>query len=73
MKKLQKMTDELDTKVDQDDSYQIGSEELDESDFKKRVLDTSVFMKLRFAENCADQKNFPVAVSTLKSIYKVII
>ncbi|CAL1269299.1 unnamed protein product [Larinioides sclopetarius] len=71
MKKLQKMIEESDAKIDQDDSCQIGSEHLDDCDYKKHILDTSVLMKLKFAEDCADQKNFPVAVSTLKSIYVV--
>ncbi|XP_055932973.1 DNA-dependent protein kinase catalytic subunit-like isoform X2 [Argiope bruennichi] len=71
MKKLQKMADESETEIDQNDSCHIGSEELVDCDFKKFILDTSVVIKLKFAENCADQKNFAVAVSTLKSIYEV--
>ncbi|GFT93732.1 DNA-dependent protein kinase catalytic subunit [Nephila pilipes] len=72
MKKLQeKLKDELQTETDQNDSCKMDSEDQNEFDFKKLLLETSVFLKLRFAENCADQKNYLVAVSTLKSIYKV--
>ncbi|GFQ67398.1 DNA-dependent protein kinase catalytic subunit [Trichonephila clavata] len=72
MKKFQgKLKDVMQTEIDQNDSCKMDSEDQNELDFKKLLLETSVFVKLKFAENCAGQKNFPVAVSTLKNIYKV--
>ncbi|GFT40364.1 DNA-dependent protein kinase catalytic subunit [Trichonephila clavipes] len=72
MKKFQeKLKDVMQTEIDQNDSCKMDSEDRSELDFKKLLLETSVFVKLKFAENCAGQKNFPVAVSTLKNIYKV--
>lgn len=46
----------------------------DEDDFnelKKLALETLVLNKINFAENSAEQRNFPVAVKNLKEIYKV--
>lgn len=52
-------------------SDSLNIDNLNEDDFKKIALNTSVHMKIRFAENCAAKGNFPVAVSTLKNIYRV--
>lgn len=55
----------------QGDSGGLENENSDQFDFKKLTLETSVHIKLAIAENCSAQGNFPVAVQTLKSIYKV--
>nr|XP_042898800.1 DNA-dependent protein kinase catalytic subunit isoform X2 [Parasteatoda tepidariorum] len=70
---IQKLGDKFGNQVEKMEvslSDSLNNDSIHEDDFKRIALNTSVHMKIRFAENCAAKGNFPVAVSTLKNIYR---
>lgn len=70
--KVDKKTEIPKPRLSYQDSMEL-CETVDEEffEFKNVALTTSALTKIHFAENAAEQKNFPVALKNLKDIYKV--